>query len=39
LEDIPLNKLEKAIVRLIINPWLVEHGMDPKKAKVEIHFG
>lgn len=33
-----LNKLEKAIVRLIINPYLEENGIDPKEANVEIHF-
>jgi len=33
-----MNELEKAIVRLIINPFLEEHGIDTKKAQVEIHF-
>ena len=33
-----MNKLEKATVRLIINPFLEKHRIDPKEAKVEIHF-
>jgi len=33
-----MNSLEKTIVRLIINPYLEKHGIDPKKAKMEIHI-